>query len=195
MWYAGAMLSKKLIINTLCEFGPILSFILAFEIWDFKAGTIAMMGTVLVALFVLKRTENHLPIFALLSTITVILFGGVSLVVDIPSIFILRDTIFDGLFGAVLLVSVFMKKPLFQYLFHNVFAITFRGWNILSLRWGVFFILLALSNEWIRHMVTPEAWVLAKVLMIVASFVFGILQFPMIRRHRLPEASSWGMVE
>ncbi len=189
------VISKKLLINTLCEFGPILAFIIAFEIWGFQAGTIAMMVAVVIALFVLKRIENHIPIFALLSTVTVLLFGVLSLIKDIPSIFILRDTIFDGLFGLILLVSVYIKKPLFRYLFKNVFAITPLGWSTLSFRWGIFFIFLAVCNEWVRLNLTPEMWVGAKIAIIVISFIFGISQLLMTKRERLPEASAWGIVQ
>ncbi len=187
------MFSKKLVINTLCEFGPIVAFIIAFEIWGFQAGTIAMMVAVSISLITLKSIENHIPLFALLSTITVLVFGGLSLLKDIPSIFILRDTIFDGLFGISLLISVYVKKPLFQYLFKNVFAITQTGWRKLSFRWGVFFIFLALANEWVRLTLSPETWVVAKMGIILASFIFGMSQLLMTKKERLPSANAWGI--
>ena len=187
------MISKKLILNTLCEFGPIMAFIIAFEINGFNTGTIAMIIAVILALIILKYTENHIPIFALLSTLTVIFFGGVSLFMDIPSIFILRDTIFDGIFGITLLISTSLKKPLFQYLFKNVFAITPTGWSTLTFRWGIFFIFLSICNELVRLNLSPEAWVGAKILMIIASFSFGMYQLTMTKRERLPTATAWGL--
>lgn len=187
------MISKRLLINTLCEFGPIIAFIVLFEIKNFMAGVVAMMVATVLALFVLWYAERHVPIFALISSGSVLFFGGTSLVIDIPSIFILRDTIFDGVFGTVLLVSVWYGKPLFKYIFKGVFAITDTGWRLLTLRWGIFFIVLAGMNEWVRQMLSPEDWVIAKIVIIVVSFVFGIYQLTLTKKERLPDVTSWGI--
>jgi intracellular septation protein len=187
------MFSKKLIINTLCEFGPILAFIVLFEIKDFMAGVIAMMVATTLSLFVLRHIENHLPIFALISSCSVLFFGGISLFFDIPSMFILRDTIFDAVFGIILLISVWHDKPLFKYIFRGVFAITDAGWRTLSLRWGIFFILLALMNEWTRQMLSAEDWVTAKMIIIVSSLFFGAYQLRLTKKERLPDATAWGI--
>ncbi len=192
--YTVGMLTSRLFWNTLCEFGPILGFIIAFELRDFNTGIITMMIATLIALIVLKRRENHIPLFALISSGTVLFFGGVSLFIDIPSIFILRDTLFDAIFGAILLISVWLKKPLFQYLFRGVFAITPRGWSILSLRWGLFFLVLALANEWVRLTLSEEAWVTAKIGIIIASVLFGGYQLTLTKKERLPNATPWGIV-
>lgn len=188
------MLNKKLLINTLCEFGPIIGFLIAFELRDFMTGVIVMMIATLLSLAVLRHLEGHTPIFALLSSSSVLFFGGISLFIHIPSIFILRDTLFDGIFGMALIVSVWMRKPLFAYIFRGVFAITDTGWSVLSLRWGIFFIILALINEWVRLTLSPEDWVAAKILIIIVSAVFGTYQLKLTRAERLPHATSWGIV-
>lgn len=192
--YTVTMFTSRLFWNTICEFGPILGFIVAFEIWDFRAGVITMIIATLLALVVLQHRENHIPLFALISAGTVLFFGGLSLFVDIPSIFILRDTLFDAIFGIVILISVWLKKPLFRYLFRGVFAITPRGWELLSLRWGIFFLILAGANEWVRLTLSPEAWVTAKILIIISSVIFGAYQFTLTKKERLPEATPWGIV-
>ncbi len=157
------------------------------------AGVIAMMIATLVALFVLHHAENHLPFFALLSSGSVLFFGGISLLVHIPSLFILRDTVFDGIFGIVLLFSVWCGKPLFKYIFRGVFAITEKGWSKLSLRWGIFFLMLAAMNEWVRWTLSSEDWVIAKIGIIIASVIFGTYQFRLTREERLPDATKWGL--
>lgn len=188
------MISKKILINTLCEFGPVLGFLVAFKLSDFMTGIIVMMIATIIALLLLKILEKHTPIFALISSGTVLFFGGISLFIDLPGIFIFRDTIFDTLFGLALLLSVWLGKPLFKYTFSGVFAITHRGWSVLSLRWGIFFLLLALINEWVRLTLSPEDWVIAKILIIIASFVFGAYQFTLTKKERLPNATDWGII-
>lgn len=187
------MISKRLLINGLCEFGPIMGFIVLFELKDFMAGVIAMIISTIIALFVLQRLEKHIPIFALISSGSVLFFGGITLFIDIPSIFILRDTLFDGLLGSMLIASVWYGKPLFKYIFRSVFAITDKGWNVLSLRWGVFFIILALANEWVRLTLSPEDWVTAKIIIIITSVIFGSYQLRLTKKERLPDATAWGI--
>lgn len=188
------MFTLKLFRNTLCEFGPILAFLIAFEVRNFRTGVIAMMVATFVALIILKKTEDHIPLFALFSSGTVLFFGGLSLLIDIPSIFILRDTLFDLFLGVTLLISVWVRRPLFKYLFPTVFGITDQGWSTLSYRWGIFFLLLAAINEWVRQMLSPEDWVLAKIFIIIASVCFGAYQFTLTRRERLPQANAWGIL-
>lgn len=88
-----------------------------------------------------------------------------------------------------------MNKPLLKYMFGGVFAITEKGWAILSLRWAIFFLVLAGINEWVRLTLSPEDWVTAKVFMIIASVVFGSYQFTLTKRERLPGATDWGIVK
>jgi len=187
------MFSRKIILNTVCEFGPIIAFMVAYILDDFQTGTIAMMVAVVVALIVLQITEKHLPIFALISAAAVVAFGGVSLLIEIPSIFILRDTIFDAIFGIILIGSVLIKKPSLRYIFKNLFAISDQGWSTLTLRWGFFFLILAVVNEMVRWTLTPDDWVIAKVCMIISTILFGLYQFRLTKQERLPEATEWGI--
>lgn len=185
---------RKVFLNTLCEFGPILAFMATYTFAGFEAGTIAMLIAVMLALMTLWHYERHLPLFALLSTVTILVFGSISLFVHIPSIFILRDTLFDALFGSILLVSVYRDTPLLKPLFHHVFHISDRGWSRLTLRWAVFFIALAVLNEWVRLHQSPDDWVAFKAYGILITVCFGLYQFTLTRRERLPNASPWGLV-
>jgi intracellular septation protein len=189
------MLNRKLFLNILCEFGPIIAFLIAYSLIDFEAGTIAMIASVVISLIALWTLEHHLPLFALVSTLTVVFFGGISLVVHVPDIFILRDTIFDATFAIILFLSVLKRKPLLKFFFKNVFAITDSGWETLTIRWAGFFLLLAATNEWVRQKLTPDEWVEMKVYMIVATLIFGFYQFTLARRERLPDATPWGLIK
>jgi intracellular septation protein len=80
-------------------------------------------------------------------------------------------------------------------LFQNVFHISEKGWSILSLRWGFFFLLLAGLNEWVRQSLTPDMWVTFKLVTIVGTIAFGVSQFILARRERLPDATPWGLVK
>lgn len=194
------MFSWKLWINLLCEFGPIAAFLTVFEIQSathpdvaFGQATIAMVIVTCISFFVLFRFEKHVPYFALFNTVSVLLFGGVSAFVNIPDVFILRDTILDLVLGVILLVSLRYKSTGLQFFFGNVFAITEKGWRMFTFRWGIFYIILALTNEAVRMGTSPEMWVQAKVWMIIGTFMFGMYQLTLTRRERLPHANAYGL--
>jgi len=187
------MFAKKLWINLLCEFGPIASFLIVYQFSTFGKATIAMVIATCISFVILLKIEKHVPYFALLNTVSVILFGGVSALIDIPDIFIIRDTIFDLVLGIVLLTTVNFKRTGLQMLFSNVFLITQKGWKIFTFRWGIFYLILALTNEVIRNYANEQMWVEAKVWMILATVIFGMYQLTLTKRERLPEANSYGL--
>lgn len=188
------MLSQRLWINLLCEFGPVVSFLLAFQFGNFRLATIVMVITVSISFVILRLVEGHTPYFALLNTVSVILFGGLSAYINIPGVFICRDTLFDLALGFSFLVSVRTSRPGLKILFGNVFAITDNGWKIFTKRWGYFYIFLALINAYVQVSFDEATWVAAKVGMIAITFIFGMYQLTLTRRERLPEADSLGLI-
>lgn len=188
-----ALLSKKLWINLLCEFGPVVAFLTSYEMYGFGTATLAMIGTTVVALVILVLFEKHPPYFALFNTASVVLFGGVSVFVNIPDVFIFRDTALDTALGVVFLASLRYKKTGLEFFFGNVFAITQKGWKEFTFRWGIFYVLLAFTNETIRMLATPDMWVTAKVWMIVGTVIFGFYQLRLTAQERLPDANSFGL--
>jgi intracellular septation protein len=188
------MFTKRLIVNTLCEFGPVLLFFAVYALFSFPYAVAAMMLGTLTALITLRTLEGHTPIFALISCCSILFFGGLSLFFESASFFIFRDTLFNIVMGTALGVSVLRGKPLFKMIFSNVFAITDRGWHSLSLRWAIFFFVLAVANETARFTLTPDEWVSAKAAIVLVTIMFGAYQFTLTRRERLPDASPWGIV-
>jgi intracellular septation protein len=187
--------SRKLWINLLCEFGPIAAFLTSYEIYGFGTATLAMIVATIISFVILFTVEKHPPYFALVNTLSVLLFGGISVFVSIPDIFILRDTAFDIVLGVFFLASLRYqnRRTGLEFFFSNVFAITKKGWREFTFRWGIFYIVLAFTNETIRIFATPDMWVEAKVWMIIGTVVFGFYQLRLTARERLPEANAFGL--
>jgi intracellular septation protein len=60
------------------------------------------------------------------------------------------------------------------------------GWRKLSRNWAWFFLFLAALNEVLRHALTFDGWLAAKVWGVSAlSFLFTFVQIPMLLRHGL----------
>ncbi len=189
---------KNIAISWSIEFGPIIVFFLALHfLGDTDSGFIASTGifTVLtaVALTASYFYEKRIAWFPLIAGLSVIAFGVLTLVFKNPVFFILKDTLYNGFFAIFLLGGALFGKGLLKPLFIALFDITERGWFILSIRWGVFFLLLALSNEFIWHMYGRTVWVEYKFWSTIITAVFGFYQITLSKKYRNSSASEWGM--
>lgn len=183
----------RLIINTLCEFVPIITFVLVSEYYGFIQAVLALVVTTTVATAVSWYTEKHIPRFGITAAATILLFGALTLFFDNPFFIIVKDTIYYAGFGIALFIGLLLKRSVFKFFFDDFFAMTEKGWRILETRWAFFFVLLAIGNEISRHVFPPETWVEYKLGIVVITWIFGFYQLTLSKRERLPEASELGL--
>lgn len=131
------------------------------------------------------------PRFAVFSTLFLLVFAVPTIVLDEPQYIMISDTILDGSFAVVLLLSVRFKKTLLQYLFERIFALPDSTWRTLTWRWGLFFLLLAFLNELVRQTFDIKTWSLFKVIATIAIILFGLWQFRLSARERIVNESNW----
>ncbi len=187
------MRKHSLLMHGAAEFVPIVTFLVASELSGFTLGLVFLIVSATLVLGVEWFVSKRIPRFALVATLTILLFGGLSLLLQDPFFIIVKDTLYALSFGLMLLVGLLMKRSYLEVLFGEYFAITDRGWRRLTYRWMVFFFLLAFMNETARVFLTPELWVYYKFLSVFVTWVFGFYQFKLARDERLPHASPWGL--
>jgi intracellular septation protein len=150
--------------------------------------TALFIVAMLVSLAVSLALTRRLPIMPVATGIVVLAFGGLALWLHDETFIKMKPTIINGLFGAVLLGGLAFRKPLLGYVFDSAFRLTDEGWRKLTLRWGVFLILLAVLNEVVWRTVSTDLWVTFKVFGLIGlMFVFTMTQLPLISRYALPE--------
>jgi intracellular septation protein len=75
----------------------------------------------------------------------------------------------------------------------SVLKLTDEGWRKLTLRWGLFFFLLALINEIVWRTQTTDFWVSFKAFGIMPlTIAFALAQLPLIMKYELKDASKDG---
>jgi|APCry1669189000_1035189.scaffolds.fasta_scaffold00449_7 intracellular septation protein len=165
------------------DLGPLVIFFIGYSFADFFVATAAFMVSLfasMAASFILTR---HLPVMSIVSGIIVAVFGGLTLFLHDETFFRMKPTIIYALFGVLLVGGLLMGKPLLATVLGEAVDLTEEGWKILSLRWGLFFFVLAGLNEVVRHGF-PDYWVQFKVFGATALTIgFAMLQTPLMMKY------------
>jgi intracellular septation protein len=146
--------------------------------------TALFMVAVGVSLVVSYWLTRKLPIMPLVSGVVVFVFGALTLWLQDEVFIKMKPTIVNTLFGGVLLGGLFFGKSLLGYVFDSAFSLDDEGWRKLTLRWGVFFFVLAVLNEVVWRGFSTDTWVAFKVWGIMPlTVLFTMSQMPLIMRH------------
>ena len=129
------------------------------------------------------------------TAIIVLVFGSLTLVLHDETFIKLKPTIIYALFGLTLLGGWLLDKPLLAIVFDAMFHLTDEGWRKLTLRWAVFFLVMAVVNEAVWRTQTTDFWVNFKVFGFTPlTFVFMALQYPLLMKYATekpnPEAEA-----
>ena len=136
------------------------------------------------------RTHDVAP-FPLFSLLLSVGFTAAAVLFDAAIFIKIQPTIFNGLFAAVLLGGLIMKRAMMQVFFAKQFFLTNDTWYRLSARWGWFFLCLAVANELVWRHASDADWVVYKTFIAApASVLFMMAQLPLTMRGRLHSAKT-----
>ncbi len=187
-------MNKRALLHLLNEFVPVIGFFIAAQLYSFYTATAILMGLTIAALSIGWYTERHLPLLPIISGLFVVISGAITIVYQAPDALIFADSLYYFLMGLTIGGGLLYDVNILKYIFGRVFAMTDFGWSILARRWVIIFLLGGAANEVVRIFATPEVWVQFKVLKVVTVAVFGLYQFTLARRYRIPEESTaWGL--
>jgi len=166
------------------EAGPLGVFFLVNAKAGIYAGTAAFMVAITISLLVSRKIEKRYPVLPLVTAVFVLVFGGLTLALQDELFIKLKPTIVNSLFATILLVGLALGRSLLKPLLGTAIELDEAGWRTLTLRWGLFFLLLAALNEIVWRKFSTDAWVSFKVFGILPlTLVFAISQTPLIARH------------
>lgn len=151
----------------------------------FVATGLFMTATV-ISLVVSKVVLGHLPIMPFISGIVVLAFGALGIYLQNEIFIKMKTTIINALFGGILLGGLLFGKSLLGYVFNAAFQLDAEGWRKLTIRWGLFFLFLAVLNEAVWRNFSDNFWVAFKVWgTMPITIIFTMAQMPLILKHSI----------
>jgi intracellular septation protein len=170
----------------LVEWGPLVAFFIA-NAWGgiFWATGIFMAATT-IALAVSWTLTRKLAMVPLIGAVFVAVFGGLTLWLQNDTFIKVKVTLVNALFGTILLTGLYFGKPFLKLVLGEALKMDDAGWRILTLRWGLFFFVVAGLNEIIWRTVSTDLWVNFKVFGILPlTLLFALSQAPLMNRHMI----------
>ncbi|HEX4028412.1 MAG TPA: septation protein A [Rhizomicrobium sp.] len=173
------------------DLGPLLIFFAAFKYLGIFGATAAFIVAVLVALGLGYLIEKRLSPIPLFTAVLVVIFGGLTLYLQNEVFIKMKPTVLYGFFGAVLLGGLAFNRLFIKYVFAQAFELDERGWKKLTVRWGLFFLCLAVINETVWRSTSTATWVSFKVWGIIPLiFLFALAQTPLVIKHQTPQSGD-----
>jgi intracellular septation protein len=171
-------------LRPLVDYGPLAAFFAVYWLSDLTAATAAIMIATAVALALALVLERRVPAMPLVTAAIVGVFGGLTLWLQDETFIKMKPTIVQLIFAAVLFGGLAFKRPLLKPLLGAAWPLDDDGWHKLSLRFAVFFLVMAALNEAVWRTQSTDFWVTFKVFGIMAlTFVFVASQVYFMRAH------------
>jgi intracellular septation protein len=173
------------------EAGPLAVFFVVNQVWDIFTATATFMVATLIAVVLSLKLERRVPLMPLVSSFFVLLFGGLTLVLEDDLFIKIKPTVVNLLFAAILFASLALRRHILKVLLGTVMMMSDHGWRVLAWRWAFFFIFLAIVNEVVWRSFSTEFWAGFKLFGIMPmTLVFAAAQVPLIMKEQIQPAET-----
>ena len=170
------------------DYSPLVAFFAVYLAAGLIPATIALMAVTVVAVILSLAIERRLPVMPVITAAVVMVFGGLTVWLNDERFIKMKPTIVQALFALVLFGGLLLGKPLLKPLLQSAWRLTDRGWFLITLRFAIFFAVMAVLNEIVWRSFSTDVWVNFKIFGILAlTFVFTAFQVPLITRHQMPD--------
>ncbi|MET0245683.1 MAG: septation protein A, partial [Sphingomonas sp.] len=180
-------------LRMLIDFGPLVIFFATnwlapgAQIAKILAATAAFMVAMGLAMALSWWKTRHISPMLWISGMLVLVFGGLTLYFHDQTFIQIKPTIVYSMFAVILAYGLVTGKPLLQALLESAYpGLSAKGWRLLTINWTGFFVVMAVLNEVVRHLVDWDQWLTFKTWAVIPmTLVFAMLNIPMLLKHGL----------
>lgn len=206
-------------VRQLVDFGALVAFGLTFVVFRARGlpgdealvhATWGLVAGSIVAVVVGLMVERRLALMPLLVGGFALAFGVLTLLTNDGVWVKVKVTVLNASLAVALLGGLKLGRQPLKALLGTILPITDAAWRTLTLRYGLYFLAVAIVNELIRSE-TLVAWVTARIGMTgtdpadvwvsfrgvlwIASSVFGLSQVPLIMKNMVPDTDKDGPID
>lgn len=183
--------ARMRLTSMLGEILPLSAFFIGFQIGGIFIAAVAALAASTIAIWSYWVIENRLPRFVIFSTLLSGLLTSAALLATEAMFIKIQPSLFSFFFAVTLLGGLWRGKAMMKLFFGTQFQLTDTTWRLLSLRWGLFMLAAAFSNELVWRTVDDADWVFFRVfIMAPATGLFMLAQLPLTLRGRLPHSDE-----
>ena len=166
------------------DFVPLVAFFVAYKLGGVYWATGIIIALTLLSLAIGYAMTGKVAKFPLFSAILITVMGGLTIYLHDDTFVKMKPTaaniIFAGLLGGGLLAKRYFLKDLLG----STLTMPESAWATLTLRWTIFFLVLAGLNEYVWRTMSEETWVNFKVFGLMGlTMVFAFANAPFMAKH------------
>lgn len=178
-------------VQIAADYGPLLVFFGVYFATDILTATAALVAASLVALVVSWLAVRRVPWLPLLAAVVLTIFGGLTLLFEDDLFIKIKPTIVQLLFAAALLGGLAIRKIWLKMVIGRALRMPDEAWRTLTIRFAVFFTVMALANEVVWRSFSTDFWVTFDTFgQMGITFAFIASQFPFISRHYIEDGEE-----
>jgi intracellular septation protein len=178
------------LIKLLIDLGPLVAFFAAYATAGIYWATGVLMIATVIALVASRTLTGRFAPAPLITAVLVVVFGGLTFFLEDPRFIMIKPTIINLFFAGALGFGLLTQRSFLKLIMGEAVQLTDEGWRKLTVRWLVFFLVLAVANEIVWRNFSEAAWVSFKAWGILPiTLLFAFAQIGLIRRYAVNPAT------
>lgn len=166
------------------DLGPLVVFFAVNALYGIFAATASFMAAVAASLIASRLLLGKVSAMPAVTAVLVMVFGGLTLLLQDETFIKLKPTVLYLLFAALLVGGLAFDRLFLRMLMGEAIALDDAGWRKLTVRWAVFFVFLAGLNELVWRTMSTDFWVGFKVFgLLPLTFAFAVVQIALLHKH------------
>jgi intracellular septation protein len=170
------------------DLGPLVIFFIANWFGGIFVATGVFMAAMLVSVATGLIVERKISPMPVVTAALVLVFGGLTLWLKDETFIKIKPTILYTIFAVVLVGGLAMGRLFIKNLLSASFNLPDHAWRVLTWRWSIFFLAIAIANEIIWRNATTDQWVAFKAWGVIPlTLLFAFAQTPFLLRHQIDD--------
>lgn len=170
-------------LKSALELGPILIFVALINIYDIHIATYVFVVLAPITMFITWRMDGKISAIQWIGTLVIIITGMATVITGDSKFIKMKPTVVSAFFALVLAYAYMTKKLWLKNVMGSQLEMPDNIWLKLTLRWALYFILVAVLNELAWRNLSDENWGYFKLALIPLSLVFIATQAPLMMKY------------